>query len=500
VTQMARVFGVMFLIAMIIGVTMSWVFYFRSYDAQFASLGAADLNMSQALYNETLARVAKDMLLMQKQALMQSALDADIVARKAEQGVVNVTLQNDTAARIEGFENITVGLEEEIAGRSANDTYLQGELTNASATITQIMIFNNYSLAEFMIIMSNITDISAEIMAETATRTAEQTALKAQQIILSTSLSILVNQLNIEIATRIAQDQSIETLLTDATYNLITSVNGLPPLNGTIILRSLNPVFVTITNGPAINQVFVTNNGVLTFNNIGPDGAGNVQIIAGQGIILSYPVAHLIQVSAVAGSAIGTNSYYTSSVYPYGQETCWINNAGDNNGAFCNQMQDEVLLRCPVLFLTYCTGNFYCTSGTNNFIMQFESAAGHAIPGWFCGATPVGNLCLAPCTADSDCVASYGSAWKCSAFYSGVRYCQQGNGCNSDESQCSAQHMLPFLPPSAFLPPVLGDSWRCISGQCRKMWCFYDYDCANAYGNGQAWQCWNGRCVGKSIQ
>ncbi len=168
---------------------------------------------------------------------------------------VNETLLNDTAARISGFEAIAEGLEEEIAGRQLNDTILQQDIDNATTTITQIVTFNNYSLAEFMVLMSNITDISSEIIAETATRTAEQNALLTQQIILANSLSILVSQLNNEIATRIAQDQSIQQMLEDATFNLIYTINGLPPLNGTILLKSLNPVFVTVTNGPAINEV-----------------------------------------------------------------------------------------------------------------------------------------------------------------------------------------------------------------------------------------------------
>ena len=277
VVQMSRVFFIMLLVAMCVGVTMSWVFYFRSYDGQFARLRAEDLNISQGIYNETIARIAKDMILMTKQASMQALLDADIAARKAEQGYVfflgqgfissrgcfflsfdrfvNETLLNDTAARIRGFAAISEGLQDEIAGRQFNDTILQQDIDNATATITQIVTFNNYSLAEFMVLMSNITDISSEIIAETATRTAQQSALLTQQIILANSLSILVSQLNNEINTRIAQDQSIQQMLEDATFNLIYTVNGLPPLNGTIVLRSLNPVFVTVTNGPAVNEV-----------------------------------------------------------------------------------------------------------------------------------------------------------------------------------------------------------------------------------------------------
>lgn len=168
---------------------------------------------------------------------------------------VNETLLNDTAARISGFAAIAEGLEEEIVGRQLNDTILQQDIDNATATITQIVTFNNYSLAEFMVLMANITDISSDIIAETATRTAEQNALLTQQIILANSLTILVAQLNNEIATRIAQDQSIQQMLEDATFNLIYTINGLPPLNGTIVLQSLNPVFVTVSNGPAVNEV-----------------------------------------------------------------------------------------------------------------------------------------------------------------------------------------------------------------------------------------------------
>lgn len=88
VVQMSKVFFIMLLVAMCVGVTMSWIFYFRSYDSQFARLRAEDLNISQGIYNETIARIAKDMILMTKQASLQALLDADIAARKAEQGSV----------------------------------------------------------------------------------------------------------------------------------------------------------------------------------------------------------------------------------------------------------------------------------------------------------------------------------------------------------------------------------------------------------------------------
>lgn len=427
---------------------------------------------------------------------------------------VNETLLNDTAARISGFAAIAEGLEEEIVGRQLNDTILQQDIDNATATITQIVTFNNYSLAEFMVLMANITDISSDIIAETATRTAEQNALLTQQIILANSLTILVAQLNNEIATRIAQDQSIQQMLEDATFNLIYTINGLPPLNGTIVLQSLNPVFVTVSNGPAVNevrrahffilffsladvfnQVFVTNNGILTFNNIAPDGLGNFQIIAGQGIVLSYPVANLVQISTVSGSIVGTNRYATSAVYPYGQETCWINNGGNVGGNFCNQEQDEVLVRVPTnsFPLGHCSTNSDCLAANNPNIVSFQSQVGHPLS-WFCGATPLGPYCLAPCTADNDCQKGYGNSWRCALSFSGVNYCQNNQGC-SDESECSQARMLPYT--AAFFPLSLGDQWRCISNRCRRLFCYYDTDCSNAFGVGQPWQCWNGRCVGQ---
>lgn len=240
----------------------------------------------------------------------------------------------------------------------------------------------------------------------------------------------------------------------------------------------------------------MTNNGILTFNNIAPDGLGNFQIIAGQGIVLSYPVANLVQISTVSGSIVGTNRYATSAVYPYGQETCWINNGGNVGGNFCNQEQDEVLVRVPGnnFFTGQCATNSDCLPANNGQVLNFETVVGHPLS-WFCGATPLGRYCLAPCTADIDCQRSYGNSWRCALSFSGVQYCQNNQGC-SDESECSQARMLPYTGSPTF-PLSLGNQWRCISNRCRRLFCYYNTDCSNAFGVGQPWECWNGRCVGQ---
>jgi hypothetical protein len=407
-----RILVIAFFLAMVVGIIMAWVFYFRSFDKTFASLAAEELLLSQEIYNETTARLLADMALMQTQAAQQSALDLDIAMRIAEQTYVNITLIADIAAREAGDAAIEARLLAEMAFRMGNNTALQIEIDNATTVMEAVNAFNAYSMQQFMIKMGNITDITAEIEAETVARIAADAALFAADIIIDADLVLLVSELTAEVNARIAKDAIINNQLHLITTSLLRTIDGQLPIAANMVFQSLSASLV-IGSGIPANQITVTQNALLSLAGVLADASGNIAITANNGLSVTFPGPHIVQLlytGPVPPPAM--NSARLIAVYPHGLMNCWVQShdcLNDNGGGLKNG------------WISDCVGmNSVCHSqlGTQ----------------WMCSggfSTQPGGRCVNDACADeSQCNNLLGNPWHCRKGMCVEDYCMVDDDCN----------------------------------------------------------------------
>jgi hypothetical protein len=421
------------------------------------------------------------MAMMQEQARQRALLEADIAARIAEHTHINETLIKDIEDRISGDANLTYGIGNETAARNASDILIQTKIDNATTYLIQIQAFDAQSMIYFMTLMQNVTDITSGIFNETVARTDKDALLVAQDVIFDNALVLLVNLLTQETYNRTTTDDMIRMqlqLLGGA--GVVYSVDGQLPDGGDIQIVSTNAARLTITNPPSTNQVVLTDNCLLSFNNTLGNGVHNFVFIANNGLVLTTPAPHTIQISSPYAGGIPTNIYHLSTVYPFGSESCYYQGCYSTDPV-CNFAGDM----------------------NNNGVKLRDVVAGHCInpftdcaPGWACDASPTGNWCTKTCTVGgTECQTYYGNQWACVAFpvfptVSGQGLCQHTLGCslgpsantNRDETQC------------AFTSTLGAAQWQCQNNHCRQLFCFYDYDCSNGK-NDVRYTCFNGRCV-----
>ena len=435
VLLLSRFVVVSYTIAVAMGVSMAWFFFFQDPYAQVAELTAEHLLLDQEIYKETVARLTRDMAIMQEQARIRARLDADITDRILEHTRLQQGLANNTAQRIAGDQSIADRLAREIVWRIDNDTLFQQRIDNATAILVVLQQFELFSMDQFMLQMGNITDILADILAEIATRAAADATFAANDAIIENALVLLASELNAEIATRTAIDDLLRSQLWIAQNTLLRVINVFP-IGGDIQLVSTTPTTITVTDGPALDEIFIDAKGIVSFQGVGANSAGNVQFVAGYGIAIDYPAAHTIRVSTIAGPAIAQNIWNAAATYAFGSSTRYVN-AG----------------------LSSAGGPLYDT---------MANALSLATPGL-------------GCSVDADCTGLYGPGWTCfTTFLSGVFTGCINTGC-TDESTCSA---------------IAGPAWQClgVSPGCVQLYCTRDVECLVALVHGDA-ICWNFRCA-----
>jgi len=426
--QLMRLVVLAIFVSMCIGIVFAWVFYFRSYDKEFRALEAEELHLAQEIYNEIAARTLADMALAQAEAVLNSTLLLDIATREAEQAFVNQSLINDTAARQSGDAALSAALAAEIAQRIANDTLLAYGIGNATATLEVVEAFDIYSSRQFMIIENNITVLLEEINAEIATRIAAQAALAAADAIIDADLVLLISEMNAEIAARIAQDNSINLQLHLITTSLLLTINGQSPINDNMVFESLSSNLL-ITNGSTSNEILVTQNALATLAGVGPDATGNLGITANSGLSITFPSPHTIAISYLGPVPPSPKNYARLvAVYPFPQST------------------QEV-------------------QGINGRNLK------NGLDGPDCDAVH----------APTQCATIYGSEWSCSTgnqFPTSLTMNRCVNTACTDETQCN---------------DILGQPWHCRGGNCVEDFCAYHTECIDAFGMG--WYCVNYGCT-----
>lgn len=439
----------LFLIVAAVGTTLVCVFFFQEHTAQLSALAASDLRLDQAIYTEAIARLTKDMAVMQYQARLQSDLDADIAARQAKHAALDQGRQETTRLRLEGDQDIADRLAAEINGRQVNDTSTQYRIANASVVLDALEAFDVFTLQQFMIKMDNITDITSDILAEIATRTGIDMALMVQDTLIQNALSILVSELNTETSERFNRDMVIMNQLGLITGGLMRTINYQNPLNDDIQIVSLTPTSLEVDNGAQNSTIVIRAYGIQTVAGVGPNPMGNVDLVEGQGITIDYPAPNTVRISSTSGGSIpATNFIRISRVFPYGQASSLLGYTGAVDTLVhtignCNY-GDFPMTGCPVgwdCIMGYASNpSGRCRGATSGCI----AAACSSTPYWgsesiffFCtgdgGGGPAGGACRKTyCTNHNDCADALGSTgWFC-----------QNHRCTNGFSQGDAQPLF----------------------------------------------------------
>jgi len=417
-----RIVALAFFIAMVIGLIMAWIFYFRVYDSTFAALRAEELRLAQEIYDETTSRVLADMVLSQEQAAQNASLAMDIAMREAEQAFVNASLQSDIEARISGDAAIAQALAIEIMERIGNDTLIQYEINNETTVIETIEAFDAYSTQQFFIIEGNISSISEALSAEIAARIAAQAALQAADLIIEADLVLLIAELTAEVNARIAQDNLINLKLHLITTSLLRTIDNQLPIADNMVFESLS-ASVVIANGVPSNQITLTQTALLSLSGVTADASGNIGLVGVNGLTVTLASPTVVQIG-YSGPAppAQMNHAVLTAVYPFPIETQWIQNAYGqnlNNGfayASCNSDTDCSTSprlgnqwTCSSSFPTSANGKRCVNNQCNGDESQCYDLLGQP---WHCR----NNMCVQDfCVYDQDCNDAYGpnSGWFC---------------------------------------------------------------------------------------
>lgn len=452
----------LFTVTVLLGASFSWYYYFKPYDATFASLKSTNVILAQRVYNETVARVFKDMNMMVAQQNMQNRMDKDIQDRIREQNFINQTTIAEIQAREQGFGQLYQETLQENATRAAQDALLQQQIDNATVVLQAIKDFDIYAMEQFMIKMANITDITADIYRERDERIAADDLLFATDVIIQNALVVLVNQLNNEINTRIAKDNLIQGQLQLIVNGVLKTMNAQSPIAGQIVLTALDPPqYLNISNDPGAHEIKIEQNGLLTINGVGPDPTSkSIQFIPGQGILIDSPSPHTIRIMPDPLNAYEpTNHARLLSVYPIGRATCWL------QSGYWPTTCGGLIFEFPCIYL-------------QNTV---DICTGPGSPG-----------------GDAYCAATYGSQWTCVGPYftnaPGFGRCTFTGSCwtgsSADESQCNQR---------------LGEPWHCRNNKCVRDHCTEDWQCQDTAsspltpiplpGPANQWSCIQSLCV-----
>jgi len=539
----AKVLAVIAVVVVAIGLTMAWILFFKSYEAEFNSLRAADLNLDQQIYNEQATRLNKDMLLMQEQARQREAFEENVRQRISQQNYVNMSLIQDIDERIANNQNISDLIGNETQQRQDADTLLQERIDNATAALAIIKAFQADADAKFMVLMQNITDLDAALIAENTAMQDKVNLMISQRAIIDTALVQLVNELNQEMMERMWKDDNLTVLVNLATYGIILNVNGVEPVisTGLLYLVSTDTMTMEILNGTASNEVVIDNHGIFSFSDTGivnfarANELTQLFFTADNGFaIVSDPGSHTITInSTFASGQVASNFAQLSATIPYGTDiAAYVRADARSNTASLPGMASVIIddpSSAPLgngVFLATPLSNFekglIVSDGSSSVMLRYGapgfcvddtpctcvgagcpvSAYASTVPAeWHCKDTPMGNMCMNYCTLGLpgifECGANYGPGWYCAA----VQSSPPGRG------KClQAGSFLPCNPALCELAPALGNQWGCLPALfspgfsvCEQKFCYYDTDCSDKWSAfGYYTFCVNGRCVPSS--
>ena len=289
-----------FLAAALVGVIITGAVFggltlYQTYGHAFARLAARDVQLSQELYSDTVARQLKDMLLQQQEDQLNAELAADSMTR-------------ETAARIAEEDIIAGDLANETAARTAIDIFFAAEIANLTNAVIVAEQYEVFSKATFLSLILNITNLQTVLFNEIAARIAGDALLTEQGALSDAAIAYLTTTLEHDIHDRMVQDVLINEWIAalDAIGKGIESINGQTgSIRNDVDIISTN-VLTTIT-APAPGTLLFTNNAIVTMEGVGAAAGGNIVLEGGTGVNVVANGPHGLHISTPY-APIGPNS------------------------------------------------------------------------------------------------------------------------------------------------------------------------------------------------
>jgi hypothetical protein len=299
--------SIIFLGAVITGAALcAWAF-FRTHSVDFANLRHADLQISQGIYSESVARQVKDILLTNQNAELSARLPPETAIREANFWLLYWAILNETATRINEHMVLMQRLANETADRIAGDDALNAQLPPLDMMVTMAEQYNVVSMNKFMLIMAQITQLDTDLQTEIQTRIALQNQKYAQAALADQT----INYLNVTLAKE-AHDRAIKDMLLMTQLNAalglghgLFSINGQLPIGNNFTISSSNPVTLIYPHvapppcgksgkcDPPDGRIVFENRGIYTINGVERNSTNaNIDLVAGNKMFLEYPAPH----------------------------------------------------------------------------------------------------------------------------------------------------------------------------------------------------------------
>jgi hypothetical protein len=332
---------------------------YQTYGHAFSRLAARDVQLSQELYGDTVARQLKDMLLQQQDNLLNAELAAESATREANFLSIYWAILNETAARIAEEDVIAWGISNETASRIAIDTFFAAEIANLTSAIIVAEQYEAFSKLTFISLIANITNLQTVLVNEIAARIAGDALLTEQGALSDAAIAYLTTTLEHDIHDRMVQDVLINEWIAalDAIGKGIESINGQTgSINNDVDIISTN-VLTTIT-APTAGTLLFTNNAIVTMQGVGANSFGNIVLEGGTGV------------NVVAN---GPHGLHISTPYaPIGPNSVTITGATASPFNFDGNINDWLFFGC--YFTPYNGGDCgWSAPDTNTYIVQVSA-------------------------------------------------------------------------------------------------------------------------------
>jgi len=270
------------------GAVFGWIKYFDDDDfgPQFDMIRRKDAALLAALNAERAARILEDIVLTTEQEATQVALDLEISTRTEEDALLLllVTTENDT--RTAAQLTLNNGIDAEIAAREAFDNLAFAQMTNLTNRLDILTAYNIYAQQQFMIKMTNLTDLANRLAAEIAARIAEDAILNAQDLSQQAFIALFSTELAAETAARIAEEMAQMAAIASILGDGILTINNQSSLDHNFDFISSNPGF-TIGSG-GTNIITITNHAIATVSSVTPDPSTfDISILADTNVVLT---------------------------------------------------------------------------------------------------------------------------------------------------------------------------------------------------------------------
>lgn len=245
--------------------------------------------LRQKLYNESNARLLKDISVGQQIDAATLDLIAESATRESEYETLLVNITTETDVRIANEQVLFYGVANETDARIAADIIIDEGIANVTAMVLSAEAYDIFSDSKFADLMANITYMDNLLMAEINERIASRQAFANAGAASDNMIAYLIAALAAEIHERevydVLIDQAIAYLAAGAA-SVVTSINFRNGTNGNMDILSANANALSIITVPG--KLTLTSHVVCTINGVFPDpSTKNIFFTAGAGMVIT---------------------------------------------------------------------------------------------------------------------------------------------------------------------------------------------------------------------